>query len=143
MMEQPISERSQDQSEERLRREVSVLKSRLEEKELQLLHLSKTLEERKKELWCHNRISLLLDDVQSTPGELFEKVAAIIPQAFQYADHAAAVVHVRGVNYYSPDYRESDISLSVDIQIRTNPPGYIRVYYHLNGSGQTAPVFLH
>lgn len=141
-MEQPISERSQDQSEERLRREVSVLKSRLEEKELQLLHLSKTLEERKKELWCHNRISLLLDDVQSTPGELFEKVAAIIPQAFQYADHAAAVVHVRGVNYYSPDYRESDISLSVDIQIRTNPAGYIRVYYHLNGSSQTAPVFL-
>lgn len=136
------SERSQLPGEDNPGQEVFELKRLLKEKELQLQHLAGELAERKKELWCHNRISLLLDDVQSTPGELFEKVAAIIPQAFQYADHAAAVVHVRGVNYYSPDYRESDISLSVDIQIRTNPAGYIRVYYHLNGSGQTAPVFL-
>ncbi|MBP7461798.1 MAG: PAS domain S-box protein, partial [Candidatus Delongbacteria bacterium] len=70
--------------------------------------LSAELEERRKELQCHNRISVVLDNHALLPDVVYQAIVDLIPSAFQFPDQTSASLTIGGRDYHSRGYSAAD-----------------------------------
>jgi PAS domain S-box-containing protein len=87
------------------------------------------LQERVKELECHNQLSLLLNQVNLDMEELLDKTVGLIEQAFQFPDYTLVKIALRGYVSQSVLYVETPDKLVQPILIDDKPSGEIVVCY--------------
>jgi len=109
-------------------RELESANQQLQANKAQLLKYSHDLEERLKELRCIFNVSEILRSEKSNE-EIFQFIADILPQSWQYTDNTAARVLFDGAEYTSPDFKKSKWMQAADIRVNNELRGKIEVYY--------------
>ncbi len=77
--------------------------------------LTQQLNERKKELFLHNKITEIVSDPEAGLKTLLEQICEVIPLAFQEPEHANCSIQVAENVLYSKNFVESSIQLVVPI----------------------------
>ncbi|MFP4001015.1 MAG: hypothetical protein ACLFU5_03850, partial [Thermoplasmata archaeon] len=88
------------------------------------------LEERIKELNCFYKISEIVNDASLSLNEALQKIAEIIPPSWQYPDITSARIEVRGEEYTTEDFEETEWMQSSEITVKDEKIGEIDVAYH-------------
>ncbi len=88
------------------------------------------LNERVKELKCHNRISEFMSDPNLTLDEVIYKIVEILPLSMQFPQHAKASITSFDTVYKTPDYLKNENSLIEEIKLKGEKIGQIEVYYY-------------
>lgn len=125
-----------DQSYEKMKIQLDELKQKFnslkESFDLQLQQQKQvefSLQERLKELNCHNQISKLMTSPHLSSSELIEEISVIIPDAWQFPDLAKVSLSVRENIFQTPGFKKSSHSLKENIVINNQIAGYIEVCY--------------
>jgi PAS domain S-box-containing protein len=108
----------------------------------ELKQVSFELGERRKELWCQNAISQLLENHALTPAEVFDQAIRIVPRAFQFPDRARGLLRIQEVTYFSEGYTPSSLSLSVAVHINGADYGLLEVNYPEKDAVDPGEIFL-
>ncbi|MGV8123215.1 MAG: PAS domain S-box protein [Candidatus Xenobiia bacterium LiM19] len=122
--------------------EMDSLKRELAEQKELVRQLSFDLEERRKELRCHNEITLLLQNASMKPEEFCQKVVETLPMAFQFPDIASACLRVCDREYISQGYEDCSVSLGVDVLKHDTVIGTLEICYRTGGAEKTSGWFL-
>jgi PAS domain S-box-containing protein len=69
------------------------------------------LKERVKELKTLSDVSHILQDEDSSPGKLFQKIVEILPLGWQYPDITAGRISIGGTEYTTRNYKSSEYTL--------------------------------
>lgn len=91
--------------------------------------LRRTLRERMKELKCIYSISDIVEEPDLTLSQILQRLAAIIPRAWQYPKICRARITVWGRNYASPDFRITRWRQSANVKCNGKRVGHIEVCY--------------
>ena len=95
-------------------------------------NLSFNLTERKKELRCHNKISMIMANPDLTKNQVINQIVEIIPEAWQFPDLTMVSVQIGDLNFQSPGFEPSVYMMSQDITAYGTSFGKIEIAY--NGS---------
>lgn len=87
------------------------------------------LNERVKELECHNRLSLLLSQANLELDDLLGKTAVLVINALQFPERARIKITLRDHVFQSPDYKETIYQLVLPVTINEESVGGIAVSY--------------
>jgi PAS domain S-box-containing protein len=88
------------------------------------------LNERIKELNCHNRISEVMSDATLSINEVIEEVVRILPGGWQFPESTEALVQIDNFIFTSPGYKKgSRQTLESEIRANGNVIGRIEVCY--------------
>lgn len=85
------------------------------------------LQERMKELNCHNQLSKLLVDSSLTIPEFLDEIVQIIPPAWQFPEFTLVSVDILGYKAQTPGYQKTAFCQTEKILINNRPEGYIEV----------------
>ena len=96
-----------------------------------LVHQSvqSALRERVKELTCLYRITQLSEDPYLPIEALLERIAGLLPPAWQYPDTAAAAVTLDGKRYTTPAFEDVACKQTAEIVVRGEIRGVVEVVY--------------
>ncbi|MHC9540676.1 MAG: PAS domain S-box protein [Vulcanimicrobiota bacterium] len=122
--------------------EMDELKRKLDEKEKLIRQLSFDLGERRKELRCHNEITLLLQDDSIEPEEFCQKVMETLPRAFQFPDMSSACLRIYDRKYISQGFEDCSVSLGVDVLKQDKVIGTLEVCYRTGRVEKASGWFL-
>ncbi|MCK4679171.1 MAG: pyruvate, phosphate dikinase [Bacteroidales bacterium] len=86
------------------------------------------LAERLKELSCINQTSQILREGKSIEESL-QQISEIIPKAWQYPEFTVARITFRGMEFTSPNFKETPWFLSYPFATIDNQEGRLEVYY--------------
>jgi len=100
------------------------------------------LEERVKELKCHNKMSEILSNANLSVEEVFENIVQIIPDSWQFPKIAQAALTVYEKIYKTADFQSSDIFIIQEIKVNERVIGKVEVIYPENSNFPTIPIFL-
>jgi len=100
------------------------------------------LEERVKELKCHNKMSEILSDANLSVEEVFENIVQIIPDSWQFPKIAQAALTVYEKIYKTADFQSSDIFIIQEIKVNERVIGKVEVIYPENSNFPAIPIFL-
>ncbi|MBV5312350.1 MAG: PAS domain S-box protein [Prolixibacteraceae bacterium] len=114
---------------EELKQELNALKQSFNQELNDRKSIEFALQERLKELNCHNQISKLMANPKLSTFEVIEKIVQIIPPSWQFPEIAEAVVVVYDQTFQTPNYHTSKHSLVQDIKINGNVIGHVKVCY--------------
>ena len=103
---------------------------------------SNTLVERMKELECLHSVSTLFESKYVEFGEVFQRIADLLPTAWQFPEFACARITLKSRQYQSQNYREPRWRQQVDIVAGDERIGTIEVGYVEPFSENSEPVFL-
>lgn len=84
--------------------------------------------ERLKELSCINQTSTIIKEGKSIE-ETLQKIALILPKAWQYPDYTVSRIQFGGINYVSPDFIETEWNQKQVFQIIDGEEGSVEIYY--------------
>ena len=87
------------------------------------------LNERLKELNCHNQISDVMSNADLSIDEVCEKIVQIIPPSWQFPEFTHVSIHIFDKIYTSPGFKETEHCLAQEIKVDGNVIGHIEVYY--------------
>jgi PAS domain S-box-containing protein len=127
---------------EELQQELSSLKQSLQRELKERKSIEFNLQERLKELNCHNQISRLMASAELSTFEVFEKIVQIIPPSWQFPEIAEALIVVYDQTFRTPNYQVSKHSLVQDIMVYDQVIGHVEVSYPDNQKLNTQQVFL-
>lgn len=85
--------------------------------------------ERLKELACINQTTQIIKE-SGTVEESLRRIARILPQAWQYPEHASARILFDGQEYRSPVFKETEWRQYQSFSTIDNRSGEIEVFYH-------------
>ena len=88
-----------------------------------------TLEERVKELNCHNRISEIMNNSNLDIDEVIDKIVHLIPDSWQFPGMAQAAITVYDKIYKTVDFQPSKITLIQEIKVNEKFIGKVEVIY--------------
>ncbi len=88
-----------------------------------------TLKERAKELNCLYRIEEILNDLDLTLDEMFQKIVKALPPGWQYPAVCKAIITYQGKQYKSSHFQKSPWVLKSEIMVQDEVVGQIEVYY--------------
>lgn len=100
------------------------------------------LEERLKELNCHNQISKILAEPGLSTDEVINEIVQIIPPGMQFPYLAEASVIINDQAYQTPNFKKSNYLLKQDIKLKNKIIGRIEVCYPDDQIPVVDPVFL-
>ncbi len=100
------------------------------------------LNERIKELRCHNTVSEILSNPDLGYDEVLEKIVRAIPPAWQFAEQAEACIVIRDREFKTKGYKKTTNSQKQDILIERNTVGKIEVCYPVKKLPVTGLLFL-
>lgn len=101
-----------------------------------------TLQERLKELNCHNQISELMADPGLSPNEAIAKIVQIIPPSWQFPELAQAEVVINDTSFKTPNFVTSHISMRQPVKAADVIIGYVEVSYPNEIAQKTSEFFL-
>lgn len=101
----------------------------LKANEQQLRALNHHLTKRSKELDCLYRISELIMEVDKSMDDIFTEAVNYIPPAWQYPEITCAKISIKGREYVTNSFKESEWKMSSDIVTSQGEIGFIEVYY--------------
>lgn len=104
----------------------------IESAEMNASDVAFLLQERVKELECHNQLSLLLNQSNLEPDELLEKTAGLLKSAFQFPEIAFVKIVLRDNSYQTPEFPSSIYQLIQPVTIDQHSLGEIVVSYTQN-----------
>lgn len=87
------------------------------------------LQERVKELECHNQLSLMLSQGVQNQDELMHRTAELVIKAFQFPERTSVQIILKEKTYESPGFENSRYRLYYPIAINGNEIGSITVCY--------------
>jgi PAS domain S-box-containing protein len=87
------------------------------------------LQERLKELNCHNQISKLMATSELSTFEVIDEIVKIIPPSWQFSEIAEAMVVVYDKTFHTPNFQASKHFLVQDIKVNGNVIGLVEVCY--------------
>jgi PAS domain S-box-containing protein len=85
------------------------------------------LNERMKELRCHNRISEVMSNNTLHLKEVYEKIVRIIPEGWQFPDVTEACIHINNATYQTANYKEGEHLLCENITVNGKVNGHVKV----------------
>ncbi len=91
--------------------------------------ISFELNERIKELTCHNELTILLTNNDLSFDEMIEGIIEIIPPAFQFPKYTKVAITIFEKVYQSKDFKYTSYLLKTDIVLDNNIIGKIEVCY--------------
>jgi len=98
---------------------------RLEEENKKLLY---DINERRKELKGNYDIEKIVDSYESFE-EIMRAIVEVIPPAYQYPEVTCARIIIRGAEYRTKNFKETEWKQDSVIRIVGNPEGSVDVYY--------------
>ncbi|MBU0679765.1 MAG: PAS domain S-box protein [Verrucomicrobia bacterium] len=109
----------------------SVLAGIIERKEMEAAAtmLAQALEERVKELTALYDIATLIEEKGSSLDELLQGVADMCLSGFQYPEVCCAKLTLRGREYFSPEFEDTEWRIATDIILRNEKQGELVVCY--------------
>jgi len=90
---------------------------------------TQALRERAKELSCLYRISRIFEEAADAPDEVWQRIAALIPPAWQYPQIAAARIVLDGRRYETPGFREGGPRQMSEVVVEGTCRGTVEVVY--------------
>jgi two-component system, NtrC family, sensor kinase len=90
---------------------------------------ARALRERVKELSCLYRINRVSEGVIGSPDEVFRRIVALIPPAWQYPEIASARIVLDGKRYETPGFDESFQRQSSEVLVDAKCRGTVDVIY--------------
>ncbi|MFW6095391.1 MAG: ATP-binding protein, partial [Bacteroidota bacterium] len=87
------------------------------------------LAERVKELNCMYQIGKIIEENNNNPEETLQKIAEVIPGAWQYPEITCARITIDGKTYSSDNYRETKWKLYTPVNTQSKIFGSIEVNY--------------
>ena len=121
-----------DASNQQLRATEQQLKAgnqQLRANEQQLRAFNLHLTERAKELDCLYRVSELIMQVDKSMDDIFTRAVNYIPPAWQYPEITCAKISIKGHEYITDNFRESEWKMTSDITTSQEKIGFIEVCY--------------
>lgn len=103
--------------------------------------MSDSLVERVKELNCIYSLSSVLKGHQEL-GEILQKVADVLPSAWQYPDLARAAITLKGTRFVTQDFGDLLCCEQASIVVNGTPEGLVEVGYVRSLPDGRAPSFL-
>jgi len=100
------------------------------------------LQERVKELNCHNRISQIMSNSDLGVDEVLEMIVQIIPDSWQFPQIAQAAVTVYQKIYKTTAFESGTMALVQEIKANERLIGKVEVIYPENSQFSSVPVFL-
>ncbi|MBV5312351.1 MAG: PAS domain S-box protein [Prolixibacteraceae bacterium] len=91
--------------------------------------IESVLNERLKELNCHNRLSEVLSNPHLLTDEVCKKTLAILPPSMQFPEIAEASIRIPDQVFSTPGYKPSKYSMIQDIKVNQTIVGQIEVCY--------------
>ena len=122
--------------------EIEVQNKKIAEQDELIRFLTFHLGERKKELWCHNEITRVLDHQELSPDEVYQQVAEIIPGGLQFPDRTSCQIKIHDSIYSSIGFKQSDAELLCHINLQSKPIGFIKVCYLRDENEPSKNLFL-
>ncbi len=122
----------QDKTKEPLTGELVELRKQVVElkvSDISYRQLQHELNERNKELRCLYAITSIADRLGSTPDELFQEIANILPSAWQYPDITCAKIVVNNKEFKTGNYRRTKWKQSSDIEVAGKQLGLVEISY--------------
>ncbi len=105
------------------------------------------LRERAKELRCLYAVEELLQNPETPPEEVFEKLLKVIPSGWQYTTVCEPRILYEGKQFFREDFIETEWMQAAEINIDGHIAGEIQVYYtqfiRLVGDSQFLPEEQH
>jgi hypothetical protein len=87
------------------------------------------LSERAKELNCLYRIEEILREGEAEPDKVIQRILAVIPAGWQYAQHCRVRITYLGREYVSEGFQASEWRQSADVNVDDQRVGGIEVFY--------------
>ena len=125
-----------------LQHEYDVLKQSFDQNQKHLQQVAFTLGERMKELNCQNEITSILGLGELPVNDVCQKIAEIIPDSFQFPEHASASITLNDYQYKTPGFKLSKRTLTHEIIVKNQPAGRIVVAYPDDVLSDRHDVFL-
>ncbi|MEI8114244.1 MAG: PAS domain S-box protein [Bacteroidia bacterium] len=127
---------------EELEQEISTLKQSLLSELNKRKSIELNLQERLKELNCHNQIAELMSDSAFPIDEVCEKILQIIPPSWQFPEITEASIQIYEKEFKTPNFEKTANSLQQEIISNHQIIGYIEVCYPDNKTGSDEKAFL-
>jgi PAS domain-containing protein len=100
------------------------------------------LNERLKELKCHNLISEITGNPLLSPDEVFSQVVRVIPPALQFPEISVVSIELNGKIYESEKFRKTEYGQCQEIISNGLPIGQIQIFYLKNAGFTAETAFL-
>ncbi len=100
------------------------------------------MNERLKELNCHNHISDVMSNSNLSVDDVCEKIVHIIPQGFQFPDITGATIQIGDKVYQTGNFNKSHHLLRQEIIINDNAIGFLEVCLPDDKVPDANPLFL-
>jgi PAS domain-containing protein len=100
------------------------------------------LQERLKELRCHNGISAILNQSELSLDEAVEKIVQIIPAGMQFPEAAMARITFSDKIFQTRNFSVSKYSITREINADGKIVGQVAILYPENNLPQTKQIFL-
>jgi len=127
---------------EELELEISSLKQSLQHELNERKTIEYNLQERLKELNCHNQIAELMSNSAFQIDEVCEKIVQIIPPSWQFPEITEAFIQIYEKEFKTPNFVKTMNSLHQEILSKHQIIGYIEVCYPDNRTGSDEKTFL-
>ena len=124
------------------KQEIDSLKIRFNKEVIERNQIESVLNERLKELKCHDQLSDVLSNSELSVDEVCEKIVQIIPPAWQFPEIAKASIQIPNHVFSSPGFKPGKYSMIQDIKINQAILGQIEVCYPVDQIPATDPIFL-
>lgn len=116
--------------EEKLQQEIEQLSEERESIKEVLNEVLFKLEERKKEIKCHNTISRLMQDPSLSILEVIHEIVKVIPPSWQFPDHTHASIRLNGQVFSSSEESKPTYELKQPIVLDGSQLGEIKVSHN-------------
>jgi signal transduction histidine kinase len=100
------------------------------------------LKERVKELSCLYQITQVANKPSYSISQLMHRIAELLPSAMQYPEIASTRIVVDGEEYWSHNFHESKVKLSMPISTRYEQRGLLEVFYDEKDLPHIGQIFL-
>lgn len=127
---------------EDLKQELNALKRSFDEELNERKSVEFNLQERLKELNCHNRMSELMANPKLSLTEAIEQIVQIIPPSWQFPELAQAEVVINNTSFKTSDFVSSAISMRQPVKAADVIIGYVEVSYPNEIAQKTSDFFL-
>jgi len=87
------------------------------------------LNQRVKELNCHNEVSVLISRLDLTVDEIIQQIVELIPPSCQFPELAEAVITVNGKTFQTKSFQSTSYSVVQDVNVSGRKMGEIVVCY--------------
>lgn len=122
--------------------EIAVLKEQLVDQRSIRERIDLELQERRKELECHNQISIILNERGQSLDDTLQKILNIIPPAFLRPECTSACILVRGKRYATPHFSTNNPAIQDEIRVGEDAMGEVIVSVVPDASLPNLPLFL-